>query len=327
MDFLIRSNRFLGKYYPFFTVGCVLLGLLFSGTLSHLNRITVPLFAFITFANSLGGGYRDLFQVVRHPTPVITVFLLLHAVMPVIAMGLGTLLFPDSPLFTIGMILEYSIPTEVASLMWAGMASGSVSLTLSILLLDTILSPVVVPLTLRVLVGSVVKMDVGGMMGDMLIMVGIPALVAMALYDKTRGRVAKTVKPALDPFAKLGLLLVIVANATNCVPFLKQIDGTLLLVIAATIGLCFFGYFLGFYVGLLQKKPFPVAMSMAINTGMRNTSVGGVLAAQYFPPEVIFPVAFTPLFLQISVATVTRILLRTRQGRAWQAAQQAESAP
>ena len=163
------------------------------------------------------------------------------------------------------------------------------------------------------------------MMGDMLIMVGIPALVAMALYDKTRGRVAKTVKPALDPFAKLGLLLVIVANATNCVPFLKQIDGTLLLVIAATIGLCFFGYFLGFYVGLLQKKPFPVAMSMAINTGMRNTSVGGVLAAQYFPPEVIFPVAFTPLFLQISVATVTRILLRTRQGRAWQAAQQAET--
>ena len=43
--------------------------------------------------------------------------------------------------------------------------------------------------------------------------------------------------------------------------------------------------------------------------------------------EVIFPVAFTPLFPQISVATVTRILLRTRQGRAWQAAQQAESAP
>lgn len=326
MDFLIRANRFLGKYYPYFTVGCVALGLLFSGPLSNLSRITVPLFACITFANSLGGGYRDLFQVVRRPGPVVTVFLLLHAVMPVLAMGVGNLLFHNEPLFTMGLILEYSIPTAVATLMWAGMTGANISLTLSILLLDTVLSPIVVPLTLRVLVGSVVKMDVSGMMGNMMIMVGIPALVAMALYDGTHGRVAKTVKPMLDPFAKLGLLLVIVANATSCVPFLKQVNGTLILVILATIGLCLLGYFLGFYVGLLQKKPFPVAMSMAINTGMRNTSVGGVLASQYFPPEVIFPVAFTPLFLQISVATMTRILLRTRAGRAWQASQQ-ESSP
>ena len=254
----------------------------------------------------------------RHPRPVITVFLLLHVVMPLIALGAGNLLFPDAPLFTMGLILEYSIPTAVASLMWASMSGGSTTLTLSILLLDTILSPVVVPLTLRVLVGSVVKMDAAGMMGDMLIMVGIPAILAMALYDGTHSRVAKTVKPVLDPFAKLGLLVVIVANATNCAPFLRQLNGTLALVILATVVLCLFGYFLGFWVGVIQKEPFSTAMSMAVNTGMRNTSVGGVLAAQYFPPEVIFPVAFTPLFLQISVATVTRILLRTSRGRAFQ---------
>jgi len=327
MDALIRCNKFLGRYYPFFTVGCVTLGLLFSGSLSALSRITVPLFAFITFVNSLGGGFRDLFQVVRHPKPVITVFVLLHLMMPLAAMGLGTLLFPDSPLFTLGLILEYSIPTAVASLMWAGMAGGNVTLSLSILLLDTVLAPVVVPLTLRILVGSVVEMDAAGMMGDLLIMVGIPALLAMALYDSTHGRSAKTVKPVLDPFAKLGLLVVIVANATSCAPFLRQLNRTLVLVIAATIGLCLFGYFLGFYIGLLQNKSFPIAMSMGINTGMRNTSAGAVLASQYFPPEVIFPVAFTPLFLQVSAATVTRILLRTKPGRAWQAAQQANTSP
>jgi len=322
MDLFLRANRFLGKYYPFLTVGCVVMGLLFPAPLSALSRITVPLFAFITFANSLGGGYRDLFRVARHPRPVITVFLLLHVVMPLVAMALGNLLFPQSPLFTMGLILEYSIPTAVASLMWAGMSGGNTTLCLSILLMDTVLSPVVVPLTLRILVGSVVEMDGAGMMGDLLIMVGVPALLAMALYDGTRGRVAKTVKPALEPFAKVGLLLVIVANATNCAPFLRELNATLVLVILATIVLCFFGYFLGFYTGLLQKEPFPTAISMAVNTGMRNISAGAVLAAQYFPPEVLFPVAFTPLFLQVSAATVTRILLRTRQGRTWQAAQQ-----
>ena len=321
MAFLIRFNRFLGKYYPYLTVGCVLIGLAFSGTLSVLSRITVPLFTFITFANTLGGGYRDLWQVVRHPRPVITVLLLLHAAMPLAAMGLGNLLFPQAPLFTIGLILEYSIPTAVASLMWAGMSGGNTTLALSVLLLDTVLSPVVVPLSLRVLAGSVVEMDAAGMMGDMLIMVGIPALLAMALYDGTRGRVAKTVKPALEPFAKLSLLTVIMANATSCAPFLKDLNRTLLLVILAAIALCFFGYLLGFYAGVLQKEPFPAAMSMAINTGMRNISAGAVLAAQYFPPDVLFPVAFSPLFLQVSAATVVHMLQRTRQGRAWRATQ------
>ena len=327
MDTLIRLNKFLARHYPFFTVGCVGLGLLFSDTLSVLTHITMPLFACITFVNSLGGGFKDLFQVVRHPKPVITVFLLLHAVMPVLAMGLGNLLFPNAPLFTLGLILEYSIPTAVASLMWAGMSGGNPTLCLSILLLDTVLSPVVVPITLRVLVGSVVEMDASGMVGNLMIMVGIPALVAMALHDSTRGRVAKTVKPALDPFAKIGLLVVIVSNATNCASFLQNLNGTLLLVILATIALCLVGYFLGFYVGLAQKASFPVAMSMAINTGMRNLSAGAVLATQYFPPEVIFPVAFTPLFLQISAATVTRILAKTKQGRAWQASHQETPAP
>lgn len=322
MDLLIRANRFLGKYYPFLTVGCVLMGLLFSDTLSVLSRVTMPLFAFITFANSLGGGYRDLFRVARHPRPVITVLLLLHVVMPLVAMALGNLLFPQAPLFTTGLILEYAIPTAVASLMWAGMSGGSTTLCLSILLMDTVLSPVVVPLTLRLLAGSVVEMDAAGMMGDLLVMVGIPALAAMALYDGTRGRVAKTVKPALEPFAKLSLLAVIIANATSCTPFLRDLNKTLLLVILAAIVLCFFGYFLGFYTGLLQKEAFPTVMSMAINTGMRNISAGAVLAAQYFPPEVLFPVAFSPLFLQVSAATIVRILLRTRQGRAWQASQQ-----
>ena len=95
----------------------------------------------ITFVNTLGGGYRDLFRAVRRPGPVLSVFLLLHVLMPVIAMVLGNLLFPDHPLFSMGLVLEFSIPTAVATLMWAGMTGGNVSLTLSILLLDTVLAP------------------------------------------------------------------------------------------------------------------------------------------------------------------------------------------
>ena len=38
--------------------------------------------------------------------------------------------------------------------------------------------PVVIPLTMKLLVGSVVELDTWGMMRDLLLMVALPALVA-----------------------------------------------------------------------------------------------------------------------------------------------------
>ena len=73
---------------------------------------------------------------VRHPLPVAVIFGLLHVVMPLITLGLGTLCFPDAPLFTIGLVLEYAVPTGVASLMWVGMSRGNTALCLSVVLLE-----------------------------------------------------------------------------------------------------------------------------------------------------------------------------------------------
>ena len=152
MKTLGRLDGFLGGHMAPVVLCCVALGIAFPEVLSHLNGVTVGLFAFMTFSNSLGGGFRELAQVVRHPLPVAVIFGLLHVVMPLITLGLGTLCFPDAPLFTIGLVLEYAVPTGVASLMWVGMSRGNTALCLSVVLLDTLLSPVVIPLTMKLLV-------------------------------------------------------------------------------------------------------------------------------------------------------------------------------
>ena len=145
MKTLGRLDGFLGGHMAPVVLCCVALGIAFPEVLSHLNGVTVGLFAFMTFSNSLGGGFRELAQVVRHPLPVAVIFGLLHVVMPLITLGLGTLCFPDAPLFTIGLVLEYAVPTGVASLMWVGMSRGNTALCLSVVLLDTLLSPMVIP--------------------------------------------------------------------------------------------------------------------------------------------------------------------------------------
>lgn len=92
MKTLGRLDGFLGGHMAPVVLCCVALGIAFPEVLSHLNGVTVGLFAFMTFSNSLGGGFRELAQVVRHPLPVAVIFGLLHVVMPLITLGLGTLL-------------------------------------------------------------------------------------------------------------------------------------------------------------------------------------------------------------------------------------------
>ena len=327
MQQLSQWDRFLGSYFPWFVLACATTGVLFPDTFSWLNgSITMGLFAFMTFSNSLGGGFRELGRVFLRPLPVVVTLVLLHVVIPLLTLGLGNLLFPDAPLFTIGLVLEYVIPTGVASLLWVGICGGNEPLCLSIVLLDTLAAPVVIPLSLKLLVGSVVEVDTWGMMGDMMIMVALPALAAMTVYQVTGGRAAVTLKPRLALFAKLALLIVITANATSCSSFLRSIDRPLVLVMATVFLLCLFGFLAGYWAAKLLGLDFPTRATMCLNTGLRNISAGSVLALQYFPAQVVFPVAFTPLFLQFTTSIIVKVLMRTPSGRAYAAERERASA-
>ena len=327
MQKLSQWDRFLGSYFPWFVLACATTGVLFPDTFSWLNgSITMGLFAFMTFSNSLGGGFRELGRVFLRPLPVVVTLVLLHVVIPLLTLGLGNLLFPDAPLFTIGLVLEYVSPTGVASLRWVGICGGNEPLCLSIVLLDTLAAPVVIPLSLKLLVGSVVEVDTWGMMGDMMIMVALPALAAMTVYQVTGGRAAVTLKPRLALFAKLALLIVITANATSCSSFLRSIDRPLVLVMATVFLLCLFGFLAGYWAAKLLGLDFPTRATMCLNTGLRNISAGSVLALQYFPAQVVFPVAFTPLFLQFTTSIIVKVLMRTPSGRAYAAERERASA-
>ena len=317
MQKLNQINAFMGKHFPWFVLFCVCLGVLFPDVFSPLSHVVMGLFAFMTFANSLGGGFREMADVARHPLPVVVIFAILHVVMPLLALAAGKLLFPEAPLFTTGLVLEYAIPTGVASLLWVSIGRGNTSMCLSVVLLDTLLAPFVIPLTLRVLLGSVVEMDTASMVGNLMIMVAIPALLAMTLFQMTRGRVAATVKPRLAPFAKLTMLVLVLANATGCAPFLRDITPTLVKLICAVFALCLLGFFLGYQAARLLKADFPTAVTMSLNSGIRNIAAGSVLAIAYFPGDVLFPVAFSPLFLQATTAVIVKILHATKTGKAF----------
>lgn len=327
MENLLKIDRFLSDKIIWVTILCVLLGIFFYAPLSILVPITPVLFAIMTFINTLGCSFRQIGHVVTHPASVLVLLAMLHVVLPALCLGLCTLLFSDAPLFTTGLVLNFVLPTGVASLMWVTIGRGDLPLCLSAVLLDTLLAPLIVPLSMKLLVGSMVEMDATGMMKDLLFMVALPAFLSLLCHRIRGGRTAAEWKPRLSPFAKLVMFCIITSNATGVAPFLKAITPTLLLVILVLVVLCVFAYLLGWFVShRLMHLDFPACETMTINTGLRNISAGAVLAVQYFPADVLFPVAFAPIFTQIMLALSVKLLRRTKAGQADQAAYDAEHA-
>lgn len=313
MDAWRRLGGFIGSHMAFVSPACVLLGVLFPDELSQLKPLVIPLFAFMTFQGALSNTFSNLARALAHPAPMLVVLLVSVVVMPVGAWALGTLLFGASPELVCGIVLEYSVPVAVVSSMWIGMGGGDMALGLATILVSTVLAPVTIPLTLRVLLGQTVEVDVLGMMGDMVLSVALPALAGTALNETTHGRAAREISPPLAPAAKIALVLVILTNSTGVAPYVRSLTPQLVGVAAFILFFAAFGYAIGLVVARAWRRPFDQQVSMTYLCGMRNISAGAVLAGEYFPGEAMFPVVIGTLFQQVLAAGFGSVLRRLRR--------------
>lgn len=313
MNKLQALNTWMTPKMPLLILGALVLGLLFPDQIGLLCPAVSALMMFQTFANSLSSSVRDLGRVLSHPKPVFVTIFSLHILMPLIALGVGGVCFPDQPLYTLSLVLLEGSPAAVSSLMWIVIGGGSVELCLSIILLDTMLSPVVLPLTLRLLCGSVVELDTFGMIRDLFVMIVIPAALAMALYRLLGKRTCTKAKQQLSPFSKLSLLVIICANVTRCAPFLHDLNRELVLLICVTLSMRLISLGIGFLLSTFFRFPYPVELPVTVNSSMRNNAAAATLAAQYFPAEVVFSPSVSPLFSQFTVSLAVRALQKRQQ--------------
>ncbi|HIW15687.1 MAG: bile acid:sodium symporter family protein [Acutalibacteraceae bacterium] len=310
---LNRFNHFIEKWMFLVTPCCLALGVLFP-SVAGLGVPYVPLvFAFMTFTGGLKSGFRDIAEVFRKPLLLLLILVALHIVLPAAAFGLGHFLFPENMNIITGMVLEFTVPAAVVGLMWVSIYQGYSPLSLSLVILDTLLAPFVIPLTLHVLVGSDVEIDTTQMMLELLFMIALPALIAMLLNQFTKGRVKETWPSRLAPFSKLCLIFVVTSNSSQVAPYIRHMTAERFLVAACILLLAASGYAIGWLFAFLFRQNHSVTVSMVYGAGMRNISAGAVIASAYFPPEVVFPVMIGTLFQQILAALFGMLVSRKQR--------------
>lgn len=311
-----RFGGFVGSHMVFVSPTCVVLGVLFPDQLSVLRPAVTALFAFMTFQSSLSNTFGNLARTVRRPASLVATLLLATALMPCVACVLATALFGASPNLVCGIVLEYSVPVAVVSAMWTNMLGGDPALSLATILVSTVAAPVTIPLTLHLLLGQTVEVDAARMMGEMVVSIALPALAGTLLNDASRGWAARDLSPVLSPAGKIALVLVILSNSTGVAPYVRaltpQLVGVMAFICAFSVG----GYALGLAAARLMRRPREQEVSMTYLVGMRNISAGAVIAAEYFPGEVMFPVVIGTLFQQVIAACFGTVLRRARRGEA-----------
>jgi bile acid:Na+ symporter, BASS family len=305
---LQKLNKFLEKMMPFITPVGVIMGVLLAAYLKNYSYLIPWIFAFMTFAGSLSSNFKSLKEVIIHPFPIFVTLGLLHIVMPIWAWGVGHLAFNGDVYTITGIIMAMVIPTGVTSFIWVSIYKGNIPMALSIILIDTLLSPFIVPLSLSIFVGQKVDMDVWGIMKGLLGMIVIPSLIGMYLNHVTKGKVKDVWGLRLAPISKICLGFVVMLNGAVVAPYIRHVSVKLVSIVLVVFFIAISGYILSFLAGKIMKRERELIITITFTGGMRNISAGAVLAVSYFPASVAVPVVVGMLFQQI-LASISGLFL------------------
>jgi bile acid:Na+ symporter, BASS family len=279
----------------------VLFGIGAGWFLPGLDRAVwlVPyLFAYMTFATALSISARDIGGVARAPGVVLLMIAALHLLMPGVAWLIGALSFGSHSATAVGMVLATLIPVGVLSVVWTSVAYGAVPLALTIVALDSLLSPLILPVTAWLFLGSQVDFDARSLMIGLVWMIVIPTSAGVWLHDLSAGRIGRRMAPLNGPLSKASALAIIAINISAIREILASTQISIVPILAVLPLQVATGFFVGFAMGRILKLPEPEVRTLTFCIGLRNVSAGIVIALRYFSPLTAIPVVLVIVFQQ-----------------------------
>ncbi|MCL2070519.1 MAG: hypothetical protein FWH19_05995 [Treponema sp.] len=311
--FANRINHLLERGMPVLTVSGVLLGVLLPGFFLELRPLAPWLFAFITLSGALKLRARELGRAVSSPLPLLLFFLSSRIIMPLLVYFISQLLFGAEPDTVAGFVLLYSVPTAILGFIWVSIFRGNYALSLTLILLDSVLAPFMVPLTLRLLVGTSVSINVTAMIVALIFMVVIPTILGVSMNEQSHGKIPYYSSPWLDPLSKVCIFIVVAANSAAVAPQFHPANIQLWIIFAVCVGFSFLGFFCArftcFAGNLVGKLNQETQTTLLFAIGLKNISAALTLAIEFFPPGVALPILMGILFQQANAAIVGRIFL------------------
>jgi len=191
-----------------------------------------------------------------------------------------------SPIIVTGVLLAFSCPSAVATSFWVGVFKGDVATGLVVSTIANAVSVFTVPVTMLVAMGTVVSVDVVGMMINLAEIVLVPMVASLLLKRLIRLDWKRIARHGFN--AQLGLLVLLVwGSIASGVAYAKSnanefvvLNVFMLAVLALAFGAT---YTLGRKFGHEQ------AIAIALATTVKNAVLSLVIGLAVFGSQVLPP--------------------------------------
>lgn len=305
-----QLNQFIQKWMPIITPLSLVMGVFLEKIGGHLLFLVPFLFALMTFISSMKLKFQDIKVFKQYPKTILSVIAFLHILMPLWAYFLAQVIFDDH-LLAIGFLLSVAVPTGVTSVIWVTISKGNLPLCLAIILIDTLIAPIIMPITIHLIVGQTIHIETASLIFDLMWMIVLPSILGMVINEWTKGKMEEKMRTPFALVSKLCLFFIIMINSSAIAPFVKNLNFELVGVISLVLFVAVSGYTFSLILGRIFMKSRADQATLVFNAGMRNIAVGVVIATTYFPPKVVMPVVFGMLFQQV-LASIFYKIIRTK---------------
>lgn len=297
--------RFLSDYMGLLVLLSALLALIFPAALRPVPTSAINyLLGVVMFGMGLTLNPRDLRIVFSRPRDVVTGCLAQFTVMPLLAWVLSRLFALDEAL-TVGVVLVGCCPGGTASNVITYLAKGDLALSVGMTAVSTLLAPVMTPLLVWLMAGTMVGVDTMGMLLSIVYVVIAPIVVGL-LCQRYLPQLTKAVTPYLPAFSSVVIALVVGVIVSHNAERLL-VGG--LLVVLVVVAHNLLGLSIGYLVGRLLHLQRPKCVALSVEVGMQNSGLASSLAVLHFAayPLATIPGAVFSVWHNISGALVAKL--------------------
>jgi len=267
-----------------------------------------PMLGVIMFGMGLTLSPKDFKIVLSRPKDILIGCLAQFTIMPLLA-WLLTLAFSLPKELALGVILVGCCPGGTASNVITYLAKGDLALSVGMTACSTLLAPIVTPLLVWLMAGTMVNVDTLGMLLSIVYVVIAPIIVGL-LCQHFLPKLTKAVTPYLPAFSSLAIAITVGIVVSHNADRL-MLGGMIVILVVILHNLL--GLSLGFTIGRLLRLEKPKCIALSIEVGMQNSGLASSLANMHFAayPLATVPGAIFSVWHNISGALAARIFQRT----------------
>ena len=269
---------YISEYMGVLVLVVAVVSLCLPATFSWIDTWTInPLLGVIMFGMGLTLSPQDFRVVFSRPKDVLIGCLAQFTVMPLLAMGLAWAFALPKEL-ALGVVLVGCCPGGTASNVITYLAKGDLALSVGMTATSTLLAPLLTPLLVWLMAGTMVEVDTVGMLLSIVYVVIAPIVVGL-LCQRFLPGFTRGVVPFLPAFSSLAIALVVGIIVSHNAD--RLLAGGLLVVLVVVLhNVC--GLSVGYLIGRLLRLQEPKKRALAIEVGMQNSGLASSLATLHF---------------------------------------------